>query len=98
MTTVQIKSDTGNDTIDIIKTAIDAELKRLELGLQRTERQIAKFEDEYKISSEIFLSKFAAEDMKKGDPEYIAWAGELKIKERMLADINRLKEIQYVAK
>lgn len=98
MTTVQIKSDSGNDTIDIIKTAIDAELKRLELGLQRTERQIAKFEDEYKISSEIFLLKFTAENMKNGDPEYIAWAGELKIKERILADINRLKEIQYVAK
>ena len=98
MTTVQIKSDTGNDTMDIIKTAIGAELKRLELGLQRTERQIAKFEDEYKISSEIFLSKFTAEDMKNGDPEYISWAGELKIKERILADINGLKEIQYVAK
>ena len=98
MTTIQIKSDSDNDTMDIIKTAIDAELKRLELGLQKTERQIAKFEADYKIPSEIFLSKFTAEDMKNGDPEYIAWAGELKIRERILADINRLKEIQYVAK
>ncbi len=98
MTTIQIKSDSDNDIMDIIKTAIDAELKRLELGLQKTERQIAKFEADYKISSETFLSKFTAEDMKNGDPEYIAWAGELKIKERILADINRLKEIQYVAK
>ena len=98
MTTIQIKSDSDNDTMDIIKTAIDAELKRLELGLQKTERQIAKFEADYKIPSEIFLAKFTAEDMKKGDPEYIAWAGELKIRERILADINRLKEIQYVAK
>ncbi|MBI4683659.1 MAG: hypothetical protein HY755_00485 [Nitrospirae bacterium] len=98
MTTVQIKSDSDNDTMDIIKTAINAEVKRLELGLQKTERQIAKFEEEYKISSEIFLLKFTAEDMKKGDSEYIVWAGELKIKERILKDINRLKEIQYVAK
>ncbi|HCC69209.1 MAG TPA: hypothetical protein DEP99_04910 [Nitrospiraceae bacterium] len=98
MTTIQIKSDLDNETMDIIKTAIDAELRRLELGLQKTERQIAKFEDEYKISSEIFLSKFTAEDMKNGDPEYIAWAGELKIRERILTDINRLKEIQYVTK
>lgn len=98
MTTVQIKSDSDSDTMDIIKTAIDAELKRLELGLQKTERQIAKFEDEYKISSETFLRQFTAEDMKNGDPEYIAWAGELKIRERILKDINRLKEIQYVTK
>lgn len=98
MTTVQIKSDSDSDTMDIIKTAINAELKRFELGLQKTERQIAKFEDEYKISSETFLKQFTAEDMKNGDPEYIVWAGELKIRERILKDINRLKEIQYVAK
>ncbi len=91
MTTIQIKSELDNETMDIIKTAIDSELKRLELGLQKTERHIAKFEDEYKISSETFLTKFTAEDMKNGDTEYISWAGELKIRERILADINRLK-------
>lgn len=97
MTTLQITSDSDNSTMDIIKDAIEAELKRLELGLQKTDKQIARFEDEYKISSEVFLSKFAAEDMKNGDPEYIAWAGELKIREKIAADINRLKEIRYVA-
>lgn len=97
MTTVQVKSDSDNSTLDIIKDAIEAELKRLELGLQKTDKQIAKFESEYKISSETFLSKFTAEDMKNSDSEYIAWAGELKIRERILADLNRLKEIRYVA-
>lgn len=97
MTTLHIKSDSDNEAIDIIKTAIDAEIKRLEMGLQKTERQISKFEDEYKISSEIFLKQFSAEDMKNGDAEYVAWAGELKIKERIIKNINRLKEIQYVA-
>lgn len=97
MTILQIKSDSNNNAMDIIKTAIQAELKRLELGLQKTERKIARFEDEYKISSETFLKQFSAEDMKNGDVEYIAWTGELKIREKILADINRLKEIQYVA-
>jgi len=97
MTIVKIKSDPNDDATDIIKTAIQAELKRLELGLQKTEKQIAKFEDEYKISSETFLKQFTAENMKNGDPEYITWAGELKIKERLLSDINKLKAVQYVA-
>lgn len=97
MTTLHIKSDSDNEAIDIIKTAIDAEIKRLELGLQRTERQISKFEDEYKISSETFLKQFSSEDMKNGDAEYVVWAGELMIKERIIKNINRLKEIQYVA-
>ena len=97
MTTVQITSDSDNSTMDIIKDAIEAELKRLELGLQKTDKQIVKFENEYKMSSEMFLSKCTAEDMKNGDSEYIAWAGELKIRERILDDLNRLKEIRYVA-
>lgn len=96
MTVLQIKSDTDSNAVDIIKTAIETELKRLEMGLQKTERQIAKFENEYKISSETFLKQSVAENMKDGDTEYIAWAGELKIKERLLSDIKRLKEIQYV--
>ncbi|MBI5047712.1 MAG: hypothetical protein HZB54_02005 [Deltaproteobacteria bacterium] len=97
MTILQVKSDTDNNAMDIIKTAIQAELKRLEIGLEKTERQIAMFEKEYKISSETFLKKFTSENMKGGDPEYISWAGELKIREKILTDINRLKEIQYVA-
>ena len=97
MTIVKIKSDPDDDATDIIKTAIQAELKRLELGLQKTEKQIAKVEDENKTSSETFLKQFNSENMKNGDPEYITWAGELKIKERLLSDINKLKAVQYVA-
>ena len=97
MTTVKIKSDSDKITADIIKTAIQAELKRLELGLRKTQREIEKFESKYNIPSETFLKKCAAEDMKDGDSEYVAWAGELKIRERILSDITRLKEVQYVA-
>lgn len=97
MTTVEIRSDSDNITADMIRTAIQAELKRLELGLQKTERHIEKFESAYNISSETFLTKFTAEDMKGGDSEYVAWAGELKIRERIQADMTRLREIQYVA-
>ena len=35
--------------------------------------------------------------MKKGDLEYIAWAGELKILGKTMADLKKLKEIEYVA-
>jgi hypothetical protein len=72
-------------------------LKRLEIGLHRTERQIERFEKEYNVSSDVFQRDFAAEDMKKGDQEFIEWAGEIKVKERILRDLNNLKGIQYVA-
>ena len=96
MTKVKIISD-EEDVTDVIKSAISAEIKRLETGLNRTNREIKRFEDEYKVSSEVFLTEITAEDLKGGDDEYIRWAGELKIKDRILDELKKLKDIEYVA-
>ncbi len=82
---------------DIIKSAIFAEIKRMEVGLNKTKKEIKRFEEEYKIPSEVFLKEFTAEDLKGGDDEYIRWAGELKIRERIIEDLKRLKDIEYVS-
>lgn len=91
-----IISDERNVT-EIVKSAISAELKRFEIALNKTDREIKKFEEEYKVSSGVFLREFTAEDLKGGDEEYIKWAGELKIRERILEDLQKLKDIEYVS-
>jgi len=96
MRKVKIISD-KEGTTDIIKSAISAEIKRLELGLNKTNKEIKKFEEKYKISSENFLKEFVAEDLKGGDDEYIRWSGELKIRDKILEDLKKLKDIEYVA-
>jgi len=96
MTKLKIISD-KEGTTDIIKSAISAEIKRFELGLNKTNKEIKKFEEKYKISSESFLKEFAAEDLKGGDDEYIRWSGELKIRDKILEDLKKLKDIEYVA-
>lgn len=83
-------------TEDIVKSAISAEIKRLEIGLNRTNREIKEFEGKYEVSSEIFLKEFTTEDLKGGDDEYITWAGELKIRDRILDELKKLKDIEYV--
>jgi len=85
------------ETAEIIKSAVSAELKRLEIGLNKTEKEIKKFEEEYKAPSEVFLNTFTAENMKRGDEEYIRWAGEIKIRDRILEDLKKLKDIEYVS-
>jgi hypothetical protein len=97
VTKVRIESDVRETALNVIKSAIASEVKRLELGLQKTDRQIKKYERHYKVSSDGFQKEFAAEDMKKGDEEYIRWAGELELKERIEADLKHLKEIEFVA-
>lgn len=96
MTTLKIVSD-REDVTDIIRSAISSEIKRLEIGLNKTNDIIKKFEEKYNISSEIFLREFTAEDLSGGDEEYIIWAGELKIRDKILGDLKKLKDIEYVA-
>ena len=96
MTKLKIVSD-KEDAADIIKLAISAEIKRLEVGLNKTKKEINKFEEEYKVSSEIFVKEFTAENLKGGDDEYIRWTGELKIRDRILEDLKKLEDIEYVA-
>jgi hypothetical protein len=97
MTKLNIQSEANDSAVEIIKSAISAETKRLEIGLQKTDRRIKQFEETYKILSEKFLADFAAEDMKNKDTEYVEWAGELMIRDRIEADLKRLREIEYVA-
>ena len=97
MTKVRVESDVPENALDVIKSALAAEVKRLEFGLKKTDRQIKRYEKRYGVSSAIFQKDLAAEDMKEGDEEYIRWAGELKLKERIEADLKHLKEIEFVA-
>jgi len=78
---------------DVIKSAIDAEIKRLEVGLNKTNKEIKKFENKYVISSEDFLKKITADDLQGGDYDYVKWSGELKLRERILEDLKKLKDI-----
>jgi len=95
MTRLQIYSDEKDRVVSVIQTAISSEIRRLELGLEKTNRQIEKFEREYHISPDHFLRNYTAEDLKTGDEGYIKWAGEMKVKERILEDLNHLKDIEY---
>jgi len=96
MTMLKIISN-KEDATDVIKSAISAEIKRMEIGLNRTKREIKSFEEKYKMSSETFAKEFAAEDLKRGDDEYIRWAGELEMSKRIKEELKKLKDIEYVA-
>ena len=95
MSKLKIISDM-KDSAEVVRGAILAELKRLEISLHTTERKIREFEERYNLSSHVFLSKFAAEDLAGGDSEYVVWAGELQIRDRLREEVQDLQEIEYV--
>ena len=88
MTFCQIISE-REDVTNIIKIAISSEIKRLEIGLNRTNKEIKKLEAKYKTSSEIIVKEFTSEDLTGGDDEYIMWSGELKLRDSILEEIEK---------
>jgi hypothetical protein len=95
MTKLQIISD-RNDMIPVIQDAIAARIKRTEIGFQKTEKEILKFEKQYRISSDEFMTAYTSDDLSGGDEDYIRWMGEIKLREALLEEIKALREIEYV--
>ena len=58
---------------------------------------IREFETRYRVASDVFLRDCAAESLAGGDREYVSWAGELKVRDRIVAQLDALKGIQYAA-
>jgi len=98
MIRIQVESDTQSRGVAIVRSAITAEIKKLELALIKTNRQIGSFERKYKTTSGMFRKKMTAEDLKGGDREYIEWSGELHLRDTILKSLKQLREIQYVAR
>ena len=97
MINIQIHSDAQDNALDLVRSAIAAEENRLELGLRTTERHIKAFEARYNVTSDVFLRDYFAEDLADGDREYIVWAGELSLRDRIASQLKTLKGIQYAA-
>ncbi len=97
MINIQVHADTEDNAIDLVRSAIAAEVSRLELGIRKTERNIHVFEDRYHITSDVFLREYFAENLVGGDREYVIWAGELNLRDRIASQLKTLKGIQYAA-
>jgi hypothetical protein len=95
MVRLHIMSDRQN-IVPSIQAAISAKIKRIEIGLRKTEQEIRKFETKYHIPSEQFLNTYTAEDLEGQDEEYISWVGEIKLLQALREELHALQEIEYV--
>ena len=99
MLQLQIKSDFPDiESIqNLIKTAIKSEIKNLQRSLRKTNQILLKFEEKYQVSSDFFIKHWTAEDLEGGDDEYVSWAGEIKIKYKLINALQKLDVIEYVS-
>ena len=98
MLQLEIKSDAPDLEIvqNLVRAAIDSEIKNLKRSINKTNKLLKEFETKYQVSSDFFLSNWTAEDLEGRDDEYVNWAGEIKIKQKLVNALQKLEGIEYV--
>lgn len=95
MNTLYIEPTQNKQVLHLVEEAVRGEVARLELALDLARRRLAPFENKYSITSEKFIASMAAEDMSGGDDEYVQWAGEYKLMQRLEEKLRQLKELRF---
>ena len=98
MLQLEIKSDAPDLEIvqNLVRAAINSEIKNLKRSINKTNKLLKEFETKYQVSSDFFLSNWTAEDLEGRDDEYVSWAGEIKIKQKLMNALQKLEGIEYV--
>jgi hypothetical protein len=81
-----------HQSAQVVLHALETYKTQLRENIERTKCHLTKFERRYDVSTAYFLDEMAAEDLFGGDLEYVEWAGEAKLLEKLEAE---LKELEY---
>lgn len=81
----------------VVKEALELEALRIKYSLNLARNRLEKFENKYNISSDRFIEKWSAEDLRGGDMEYVEWEGEYRMASRLNERLLTIESIEYVA-
>lgn len=90
-------NENAGKILHLVHNTIDAEINRLNIAIQLAKQKLAIYEEKYQVSSDYFIESMTAEDLKGGDDEYICWAGEFKLYQKLLVKRNILQDIDYAS-
>lgn len=82
MTTLTLRSSTNAPLRPIIEAAIGAEQRLLGVAIRQTERSLAAFEQEYKMTTAEFLRRYANDEFTE-TLEQDEWIGESRLLKRL---------------
>ena len=80
--------------LPLVRAAVNSEIDRLELALKLARERLLPFERKYGVSSKRFIEEMTAEDLQGGDDEYVQWAGEYRLMQRLEERLVRLQEVE----
>lgn len=90
---VTVTTDTQIALKPLIEAALRAELRMLELSVQRTSQRLQAFEAQYGLTSDEFERRFNTGEIEES-LDFIEWAGEIKTARLLEAQRQALQGVQ----
>jgi len=81
-------------TTSTIAHALRIYQAQLQASALRSKRKLTRFEEQYGVSTAIFLADMSAEDMNGGDMEYVEWAGEAQLLAGLESELEEIARVQ----
>lgn len=95
MNTIYIEPRQNEQVLHLVESVVQGEVARLEIALGLAKKRLAPFEQKYHTSSDRFITTMTAEDLQGGDDEYVQWAGEYKLMQRLEEKLKQLKDLRF---
>jgi hypothetical protein len=96
MTVIYVEpAQEATEVLHLVRSAIDSEIAKLELALKMAMKRLLPFEEKYGVPSDYFITEMTAEDLEGKDQEYVHWAGEYKLMQRLQEKLQKLQAIDY---
>ena len=93
MARVIIKPQTADNLRNLIRLAVENQLRVIDFGIAKTKRKLGELEKEIGMNSKDFYEEF--QKGKLGDDlKFIRWAGEYETLERLQQDYSDLQGIE----
>lgn len=96
MSTLYVEPEQSTkDVLYLVQSAVESEIARLELALEAARRRLTPFEQKYGVTTEHFIAEMSAEDLDGKDDEYVHWAGEYQLMQKLQGKLQHLMEIKF---
>lgn len=78
----------AKEIMPLVRSAVEGQIIKLELALKLADKRLKPFEQKYGVASEYFMSEMTAEDLADDDDEYVHWAGEFRLRQRLVQKVE----------
>ena len=85
---------TSRSTAQTVVNALDTYKTKLRASIGRSRRSLEQFEQQYGVTTALFLQEMTGEDLAGGDLEYVEWAGEASLLQGLEVELKELEDVR----